>query len=109
MRATLTVLLSLLLLAATAQAHTKRLTVDTVTRWETPQSYGPHAAVGIRVYVNSHLARVAYRPGWGLGYAARGVVIEARTARRGGPIRFRIANARERAARVRIVWRRYEP
>lgn len=91
--------------ATAADAHTKRLTVDQTTRWETPQTYGPHATVALRIYVNGHRAGVAYRPDWGLGYSARGVVLEARIGRR-GPIRFRVANARRKDAHVRIVYRR---
>jgi hypothetical protein len=102
---TVAAVLCFLALPAVAQAHTKRLTVDGVRKWETPETYGRNAPVEVQTCVNGEWAQKGNYIGK-RGFVTRknGVLIEARGTPGKGPVLFRIANFRTRDARVRIVY-----
>lgn len=102
---TLTLICALVLAVAApaAASSTKRIAVKPkgVAEWTTKRTFGPNEIVGIYVYVNGReIPDATYRGERGLVWRGSGALVEARTAKGRGPIRFRVANFRARKAAV---------
>lgn len=104
--------LTLAAMPATASADAKRSTrlvipAHTAVKWTTPQAFGSRDTVTISVYVNGHKPRRRTYSANGLFYSGHGIIVEVTSSRRErAPLRFRVANFRERDQHVRLGYDR---
>lgn len=107
-RAALALVALALVAPATADARTKRFRVGPgeVKTWTSPFKIPATAELEGIAYVNGRRTDAGYQAGpQRFGMARGGVLIEVTVRKGRGPITVRMANVRDRKAKVRFVYR----